>query len=507
MDNSEYWRSREEKQRAKNIKNEKEYDNKIKEIYQNMMDEIQKEIDSFYAKYAKDENITMAEAKKRASKLDIEAYARKAKKYVQEKNFSKQANEEMKLYNLTMKVNRLELLKANIALALVSGHDDLDKYMNKLLENRASDELKRQAGILGDTIVNNAEMAHSIVNASFHNATYSDRIWMHQDLLKHDLDKLLAIGLIQGRNPNELARELRKKINVKISDAQRLMRTELARVQIDAQMRQYRANDIDEFEYIACGLGDVCDTCLSLDGKIFKVKNMQAGENAPPMHPNCHCSTAPHMDDKEYQDWLSFIEMGGTTKEWRSLRRIFEREASKNVSYKKSIVNKNMLNSSEFRRKFDTLTDDKDINRKIYYAAKQILTHRSGTKYEDLVYINSATGEILLSNKKDIEFSCKPSKNMTNLLQETPDYSIIGIHNHPGSSAPSVDDIIVAGYRKYKFGLVVCHDGTLYKYFVESKEEYDNVLIKVTLDDLEINGYTKDVKDMLNKLGVQVEVV
>lgn len=310
MNSAEYWRLREEKQRLKNIKDEKEYDKKIKEIYQRMMDEVQSEINNFYAKYAKDTGITMAEAKKRASNLDMEVYSRKAKKYVEEKNFSKQANEEMKLYNMTMKVNRLELLKANIGLALTSGHDELEKYMDELLENRTLDEIQRQAGILGSTILDNADTVHSIVNASFHNATFSDRIWMHQDLLKHDLESLLSTGLIQGKNPNELARLLRKRFNVKISDAQRLMRTELARVQIDAQQRSYEANGIDEYEYITCGIGDACDTCRVLDGKIFPINRMNIGDNAPPMHPNCHCSTGPHMDRKIYDEWLDGLASG-----------------------------------------------------------------------------------------------------------------------------------------------------------------------------------------------------
>lgn len=339
MNSAEYWRLREEKQRLKNIKDEKEYDKKIKEIYQRMMDEVQSEINNFYAKYAKDTGITLAETKKRASNLDMEAYSRKAKKYVEEKNFSKQANAEMKLYNLTMKVNRLELLKANIGLALVSGHDELEKYMDELLENRTLDEIQRQAGILGPTILDNADTVHSIVNASFHNATFSDRIWMHQDLLKYDLESLLATGLIQGKNPNELARLLRKRFNVKISDAQRLMRTELARVQIAAQQKSYEANGFDEYEYITCGIGDACDTCRVLDGKIFPINRMNIGDNAPPMHPNCHCSTGPHMDRKIYDEWLDGLangkhslrldeykkllqaKNGGITNEWNALKR------------------------------------------------------------------------------------------------------------------------------------------------------------------------------------------
>lgn len=310
MNSTEYWRLREEKQRLKNIKDEKEYDKKIKEIYQRMMDEVQSEINNFYAKYAKDTGITMAEAKKRASNLDMEVYSRKAKKYVEEKNFSKQANKEMKLYNLTMKVNRLELLKANIGLALVSGHDELEKYMDELLENRTLDEIQRQAGILGPTILDNADTVHSIVNASFYNATFSDRIWMHQDLLKHDFESLLSTGLIQGKNPNELARLLRKRFNVKISDAQRLMRTELARVQIAAQQKSYEANGFDEYEYITCGIGDACDTCRALDGKVFPINRMNIGDNAPPMHPNCHCSTGPYSDRKVYEKWLDGLANG-----------------------------------------------------------------------------------------------------------------------------------------------------------------------------------------------------
>lgn len=343
MNSAEYWRLREEKQRLKNIKDEKEYDKKIKEIYQRMMDEVQSEINNFYAKYAKDTGITLAETKKRASNLDMEAYSRKAKKYVEEKNFSKQANAEMKLYNLTMKVNRLELLKANIGLALVSGHDELEKYMDELLENRTLDEIQRQAGILGPTILDNADTVHSIVNASFHNATFSDRIWMHQDLLKYDLESLLATGLIQGKNPNELARLLRKRFNVKISDAQRLMRTELARVQIAAQQKSYEANGFDEYEYITCGIGDACDTCRALDGKVFPINRMNVGDNAPPMHPNCHCSTGPHMDRKIYNEWLDGLASGKHSlrfDEYKTLKNTKETESSKKVSYKNSVVSK-----------------------------------------------------------------------------------------------------------------------------------------------------------------------
>lgn len=89
-----------------------------------------------------------------------------------------------------------------------------------------------------------------------------------------------------------------------------MLRTELARVQTQAQIESYEANEIDEYEYVACGLKDVCPLCKEVDGKVFKLKDMEIGLNAPPMHPNCHCATAPHSDRKVYEQWLDGLANG-----------------------------------------------------------------------------------------------------------------------------------------------------------------------------------------------------
>ncbi|WP_333678390.1 minor capsid protein [Muricomes intestini] len=314
MTSKEYWSKREAEQLKKNIKDELEYNKKIKETYDYMLDNIQKEINGFYARYATKEGISLSEAKKRVAQLDSDAYGRKAKRYVKDKDFSKEANEEMRLYNATMKINRLELLKANIGLELVGGFDELQKYFDTTLTDRTLSEFKRQAGILGKSVLNNEKAAHSIVNASYQNAKFSDRIWMYQDMLKAELSSQLKIGLIQGRNPRELARHISKVFGVSRNNAERLMQTELARVQTEAQKQSYERNGYDQYEFIA--EPTACPICRALDGKIFDVKKMLPGENASPIHPRCRCSAAAHMDREEFDKWLDFIDKGGTTEEW-----------------------------------------------------------------------------------------------------------------------------------------------------------------------------------------------
>ena len=335
MSSNTYWRDRELEWKKKRLKEEQRYADEIQEIYANMMDSVEKEIESFFSRYASKEGITMSEAKKRISNIDIEAYKRKAKKYVKEKDFSKEANEQMRLYNLAMKVNRLELLKANIGLELVVGHDELKSYTGNKLEGAYLEEIQHNASILGDTVIDNAKTAKAVADSSFKNATFSERIWVNQDQLKNSLSSVLSNALIQGKNPREFIPQIRKKFDVSRCNAERLLRTEIARVQTQAQTESYESNGIDEYEYIACSLKDVCSLCKEMDGKTFKLKEMEIGINAPPMHPNCHCATAPHSDRKEYEKWLNGLANGEHSlrfDEWKQ-------KQSEKSNYNDSIVN------------------------------------------------------------------------------------------------------------------------------------------------------------------------
>lgn len=339
---SDYWRKREEEWLAQIRKSEKAQADEVQAIYDYMLDEIEKEINSFFEKYAAKEGISMAEAKKRADTIDIEAYMRKAAMYVKEKDFSEQANKEMLLYNMTMKVNRLELLKSSIGLDLVAGHDELKTYMGEKLTDHAVETLRHNAAILGPTVMNDADRkAKVIVNSSFHNATFSDRVWQHQDKIRNEMTNILTTALIGGRNPREFIPTLRKRFDVSARDAERLLRTEQARVQTETQKESYKDENINEYEYIACGLADCCDICRALDGKHFKVSKMVPGENAPPMHPNCHCSTGPYIDRKEYDEWLdSYKDHGLNFEEWKEKRALHENKKGPITVITESAINR-----------------------------------------------------------------------------------------------------------------------------------------------------------------------
>ena len=302
----EYWKSREELQRQKNITEELAYNREIENIHTRMIKNIQDKINAFYTRYANSEGLTLAEAKKKVAAFDVEAFSEKAARYVKNKDFSKRANEELRLYNATMRINRLELLKSEIGLDMVDSYDELEKLFGEKLTERSLEEFRRQAGILGKSVIRPEKLAHSIVNASFHNATFSDRVWAYQDILKSDLDKLLREALIQGLNPRTLTSKVIPNISNTVKSkrkaAERLLTTELCRVQIDSQMKSFERNGYDKYIYIA--EPTACPHCKALDDKSFDIRKYMPGENAPPMHPNCRCSTAAGESDEDYENWF-----------------------------------------------------------------------------------------------------------------------------------------------------------------------------------------------------------
>lgn len=294
MKSSDYWRKREEEWIKQQIKEDAKQSKIIAEKYQKALDQIEKEISANWERFAGKEGVTLSDAKKMALEMDVKAFARKAKEYVDTKDFSKTANDELRLYNVTMRTNRLELLKSQIGLELIALSDEMDKYTAETLTKTGLKEAERQAGILGETVFSNYKtFVESVALGSFQGATFSERIWGNNGALKADLDRLLIRSVTQGRNPRELARELRTLFDSSKYEAERLMRTETARMQMSIQQKSYLENDIDEFEFVA--EPSACGLCRPLDGKTFKVSKMEPGLNAAPMHPNCRCSTAPHV--------------------------------------------------------------------------------------------------------------------------------------------------------------------------------------------------------------------
>lgn len=303
----QYFKERETTWQKQQIKLDGQREKEIVKRLQDMQDAIQTQIDANWQNFAGSQGISIQEAYKQSKKMDVQAFARKAKKYVKEKDFSERANQELKVYNVTMRVNRLELMKANIGLELINGFNEVDRYMADQLSDGAIEEYRRQAGILGIDVKDSdyKSLADSVIGGSFKAKdypTFSDNLWSHQTDLKSDLDKLLMRGITLGRNSKTLAGDLsaylteQGKANTRYN-LNRLMITEMGITQTLVQKKAFLEFGEDEL-YDVMPEPTACDLCLEIARKgPYPAKKMTPGVNAPCLHPFCHCSTAISLEE------------------------------------------------------------------------------------------------------------------------------------------------------------------------------------------------------------------
>lgn len=139
---------------------------------------------------------------------------------------------------------------------------------------------------------------------------------------------------------------------------------------------------------------------------------------------------------------------------------------------KETTVDHTYIQSGEYRKKFDKLTEHEKVNRLLYQKAKEMLLHRSGTLIEDMYWIDVESGEIVASvlDSKE-EQKIVYSDNVKKIIRKKD--NLITIHTHPFSMPPSIADFNSVYSNHYRFGVIICHDGRIYKYYAKERLKED----------------------------------
>ncbi len=304
--NNAYWSARRlaHEHMKEQLKADDAYKKRIARLYRTAQEEIIRDIEADIGRFADSQGLSMTEAKLLIKKHDVEAFSSKAKRYVEEKNFSDEANRELKIYNVTMRTNRLELLESRIHLELTAMADAENGMLQEWLAKQALEEFERQAGILGQALPDRKHLLRkvkSLVGAEFRGTTFSERVWQNQRELQQGLERTLRRTIIRGENPRVAGRELRKLVHKEFENkkyaADRIAITESARIQSDVAEESFKEYDIEQYMWIA--EISACDECQGYDGNVYNLDD----PNAPrvPAHPFCKCAEVAHVDRQSFE--------------------------------------------------------------------------------------------------------------------------------------------------------------------------------------------------------------
>lgn len=306
-----YWAEREKAEKKWQLEQEKKleiYNKHISDLYQQAIDDINKEIkvDIGFAGRKLVKADSMKEYENLAKKVVAKADTLRAKgHHVTRKDFSKDVNDRLKIYNATMRINKNEILKSKIGARLVELGVDQEENLTNKLWNDYTKEKDRQAGILGITTKDKTWSSTEVqkqIYASIANANFSNRIWADIDGLKGTLDGLVSTAIIRGDNPKEMAQWLTGMVSASVGNqryvAERLARTETARIQTAAAKSSFKAYGYKYVKWYA--EGSACKKCREIahddngwgEG-IYKVNDVPE----IPVHPNCMCSIGAYWVD------------------------------------------------------------------------------------------------------------------------------------------------------------------------------------------------------------------
>lgn len=270
----------------------------LEAIYKESRQAIQKEIYDFYARYAKDNKITIQEAKKRLMREDLSDYRENAEKYRKQAEKDPELLKRLNDQYAAGKVTRLEALQLELEYQLGLLNKRLNQSFSSYLREVAKYAYKKIVFGNSASTLNKAAL-EQLINTPFNGKNYSSSLWGNTDDLAKELKNTLTKGFVQGKGPAEMARELRKKFNVAKSRAEAIVRTDGTNIINNATVKRYQEAGLKNYQFLAHIDDRTTKICTGLNGKTFKISDYTPGTNAPPMHVNCRSTIIPDEGELE----------------------------------------------------------------------------------------------------------------------------------------------------------------------------------------------------------------
>ena len=350
-----------------------------------------------------------------------------------------------------------------------------------------------------------------------------NRLGVEVSGLKRSITQEISRGISVGMSYADIARNIANVSRAPLSRTMTITRTEGHRIQqastVDAQQAA-KAKGADVVKQWDATLdGNTRDSHRAVDGEIRELDEkfsnglMYPGDPSGPASEviNCRCTSNTRarwaLDEEELNILKERAEFFGLDKtdsfeDFKAKYLEAAKEESKN-KYDNTAVSP-FVKTSGYRKLFNNLDESTAIQRTAYERAREMLSHRSGTKFEDLAFIDTATGKFLTRVDYDVENQVIPSVRMRRMVMDAEPYTIIAIHNHPGSSVPSITDLETAYEKRYKYGLIACHNGTVMKYTVGGK--FNRIITTFLLDNAQSCIYNDDaakLTELLEKLKAE----
>lgn len=309
--NAAYWAQRMKNMEEALLDHSYTYVENLDRQFANAVQEIEKDIAVWYQRFADNNDISLADAKKLLTSGELKELQWTVDEYIK---FGKENALDgawiKQLENASAKVHisRLDALKLQIQQQAEVLHAQVEAVTEKAAREiyeagyyHTGFEVQRGIGLGWSLAAIDEKVISKVLSRPWtaDGQTFRDRCWTNKQSLVNTVNQEITRMVIRGEAPDRAISNISKKFDVSRQKAGRLVMTESAYFSSTAQKDCYGELDVEEYKIVESLDTHTCELCGSMDGKVFKRSEYAVGLTAPPFHPWCRGCTCPHFADMD----------------------------------------------------------------------------------------------------------------------------------------------------------------------------------------------------------------
>lgn len=385
--NGAYWRKRAIELAEKQKQEDDDLCLRFHREYERILHELDKEISIFYARYAANESVSMADARRLLRDAELEDFRMSLDEF-RDKALAGGFDKELEEVYLRSRISRLQALQTQVELRMRELFGSQRDVLRDHLQERYTDTYYRtvyavsqQVDVASTFARIDPQTVEKILATPWAGSEFSSRIWADKDKLTRELMQTLSRGFVRGDSLGRMTKEFAQRMGVSESRAAMLIHTESAHMAAEAAEQGYRETGVQSYRFEAALDLKTCAVCGALDQREFPLAERETGINYPPLHPRCRCTTVPvtefrigskraarnpatgkteYVEKKlAYEEWRKkYVEENADKNEWEEYQRILGEKAPKTLEEFRNIkYNEN--------KKWGIMMEDKRLFEKI----------------------------------------------------------------------------------------------------------------------------------------------
>lgn len=303
-----YWEKRFERLKQQQMGKAETVTAVMRREYVKALTALRKEVLDWYYRYAEENEMSLADAKRELDARELKAFRLTLKEYIKlakKKDLPQKYIKMLDKASIRARLDRSQELYIKTSRYVEELAKSQNLSMNRLLANVYEDsvyktayeaqKLKGEFSTFKGVAKQDIETAVSKPWAS-DGKDFSQRIWENKTQLMNTLQTEMARSFMIGEGVAPLINRIQKRFNVSFSNARRLVETETAYVQEKAMLDTYDALDVEQYQILAVLDLKTSDICRHLDKKVFDRKDAKPGITMPPFHCYCRSTTIPYIE-------------------------------------------------------------------------------------------------------------------------------------------------------------------------------------------------------------------